>query len=957
MKFERPESPQQKNITPILDTSINSNLNSPLVFLKQRSNFIRKKSSTISVSNLDKKSNTSRKSMLKSCETEIGNFYQSMKKKNMPVGMFNIKDLQLNEEQLFDLFLFIIGKQNKSNYEIQMVTLYLNTIPKFVNLMKRSSNFEEKNFYLLMNRVACNMSYQKVEKDTLLFRTGDYGDRVYIVLEGEIWIIIAKDTRVKMSEEEYLKYLLKLRKYNETSLLSLCLHLNRYIYHFTMEDFEKFVKNYSSKLLAGEKLPVTVHENGKFNRQLTLRSSQIKSLIGGLKIEDFEEIPVSETQIDAEEYIDRLDFTSKYTEEARSKFPELTIFQYHKIVKVSKGDTFGEMCLESSEHKRTASVITSTDCHLGTLTENIYNESIKEANDKIKRQNIGFLISHPIFLNYSRNNFEHFLFNLFVRVNISRGEMLFKENTQADFVYFIKEGEFDVSTKKSLSSINKLIQNSGGKISKVSLREEEQIFDKSSNPSAKNFYSQKRLIRIALLKENECVGLDDFTYNGNYFCSVKCSSSKGEAFSINKKFIDQIIQYELKERYSLHDTDQHSFQENLKQFINLKKKIMAERLLNVRSTQILNFRNREKSFNFMENRKTQQILKEEKEQSEVTGVKINMQMLRKMSNVHKTVEEDTGFNTNKTNYLYSFKKLISDIRFPKKQNISLSVLNQFPNFNTDLRQKSKDNKSRNKSVKYSEIRILTTENDSNFQLESLNNFKRFTQNSTNILSKTTKLDISSLAVSPSKNFLTYKKQSSLKLGLYKDQNQNTEEIPEKFIRGGSKKETRISRCVKFNKNSNIENLKQKKLTKRDFQNEITLCQTISGNSNKIKSIKGEILDKAYETISYFNSTTIPTIPNEGTITSQSTSGNIIDCLVIDKLFESFDKFKIGVNCESNKKKKIEDFNQIIKNKNSISNDKLTFFTKKNNIVKSRAKIFCNKIFCKRIKTEENKILD
>ena len=61
------------------------------------------------------------------------------------------------------------------------------------------------------------------------------------------------------------------------------------------------------------------------------------------------------------------------------------------------GDKFGDVALQSTLCKRTASIITIEDCIFLVLDKKNYDKSIRESNEKLKKIYINFLMYNKLF--------------------------------------------------------------------------------------------------------------------------------------------------------------------------------------------------------------------------------------------------------------------------------------------------------------------------------------------------------------------------------------------------------------------------------------------------------------------------------------------------------------------------------------------------------------------------------
>ena len=67
----------------------------------------------------------------------------------------------------------------------------------------------------------------------------------------------------------------------------------------------------------------------------------------------------------------------------------VNIYEYQEVIQLETGDMFGDTALGSATSKRTATIISATECHFGCLNKDIYNY-IKFSNDKKRKNNINY---------------------------------------------------------------------------------------------------------------------------------------------------------------------------------------------------------------------------------------------------------------------------------------------------------------------------------------------------------------------------------------------------------------------------------------------------------------------------------------------------------------------------------------------------------------------------------------
>lgn len=104
------------------------------------------------------------------------------------------------------------------------------------------------------------------------------------------------------------------------------------------------------------------------------------------------------------------------------------------------------------------------DCDLGKISNEIYSEYILNENQKFKGKEISFLIENFIFQTVSVKLFKKNIFHEFVRLSFPKYSFIFKQNQITDYLYFICEGEVELSIELNLLQLNDLIQLLGTKL-------------------------------------------------------------------------------------------------------------------------------------------------------------------------------------------------------------------------------------------------------------------------------------------------------------------------------------------------------------------------------------------------------------------------------------------------------------------------------------------------------------
>jgi len=180
------------------------------------------------------------------------------------INSFNLYDeafykkYYCDRETLFLICLPSFKKITRERNDIKFISLYLSNLKKLTQLLKNinednnnnnsmKQNFDEKNKYFkLLKYVAENVSYEKYSAKKLLMRFGDKGDKFYIVLHGLVSILIPIKLNMKVTFNEYSRYIALLILYQEYELAKMAMRENKHIYNIDLPDM-KFIIQYLNK--------------------------------------------------------------------------------------------------------------------------------------------------------------------------------------------------------------------------------------------------------------------------------------------------------------------------------------------------------------------------------------------------------------------------------------------------------------------------------------------------------------------------------------------------------------------------------------------------------------------------------------------------------------------------------------------------------------------------------------
>ena len=112
---------------------------------------------------------------------------------------------------------------------------------------------------------------------------------------------------------------------------------------------------------------------------------------------------------------------------------------------IKEGKSFGELAL-LKEDIRKATIKCETHSHFATLDKANFHNSLQRIEAKRLNQLIEFLQNIPAFKSQSRKAISKFTY-LLKREKFTRGQTVYAEGQEADKIFIVQKGEFELSKK------------------------------------------------------------------------------------------------------------------------------------------------------------------------------------------------------------------------------------------------------------------------------------------------------------------------------------------------------------------------------------------------------------------------------------------------------------------------------------------------------------------------------
>ena len=171
---------------------------------------------------------------------------------------------------------------------------------------------ETTNTHEILLKIASNLNYMKVEANKIIVKYGEKFEHLYIILKGEVSILVPKEVKLKLTKEEYLNYLTLLKIYDEKELLHSCLQINRLSFKFDEKDIVKPNNEASRKFL--------VTKRSYISRISKIAENFVKTVICSIVCE--------------KDYIDRIKQSNVKSEDTK----EVILYEYNHSNLLKQGE-------------------------------------------------------------------------------------------------------------------------------------------------------------------------------------------------------------------------------------------------------------------------------------------------------------------------------------------------------------------------------------------------------------------------------------------------------------------------------------------------------------------------------------------------------------------------------------------------------------------------------------------
>ena len=531
---------------------------------------------------------------------EMSKFIKTKLSLGMDIFRIPIPDTAFD---LRKIIFFILNKIQRKPSDNIVLRQYLVSYPEFIDTLKLREQISDPKELLL--KISQHLKKEEIFKDKVIFYNGQLGKTFYLILEGEVSILLPYEYKIKITDKQLFKYMSFLLEHKEYELIRLILESNSSI--LNEDDYGDNELYMKFKSVVDKALPVYMETEKissldyikRYNFFSDRENKVIKDKINNLKENKNvqKESPEKNNDKKENEKVDKKSNNNKgnkmNTKENDENIDDeengemtkrkdnnffynmeivFTVWKYFEVVKLSKGKCFGELALQKEGKKRNATIITTQNSIFGILQKDVYQMFIKETMDKARKVNVELLLKSKLFRGCNLEKFESHYFNCFKFMKKYKGEYLFKQGEQRNFIYFIKKGEVQIELFSTCLNIDNIVENLGYPDENLEIKE-----IKKTQKKIEQFCKIKRNFNV-LIFSGDAVGLSDHINEKGELAFSGICVTYCELFALDKKFFNKMM-------------DDKTIKNNFNKMVKERKERLAERLLLLRYNIIIQYYN------------------------------------------------------------------------------------------------------------------------------------------------------------------------------------------------------------------------------------------------------------------------------------------------------------------------------------------------------------------------------
>ena len=138
--------------------------------------------------------------------------------------------VKLDLVELFKISLpsFLKSSKIRDIKDISLISLYLVQMKKFMKIFGDNfTSIKDSGYFEQLKKISSTIIYEKFNKNRIIVKHGDEGKKFFLILKGEVQVLLPTKKNVRMKQNEFKRYMLLLFIYKEYELLRLVIKENK----------------------------------------------------------------------------------------------------------------------------------------------------------------------------------------------------------------------------------------------------------------------------------------------------------------------------------------------------------------------------------------------------------------------------------------------------------------------------------------------------------------------------------------------------------------------------------------------------------------------------------------------------------------------------------------------------------------------------------------------------------
>ena len=691
---------------------------------------------------------------------------------------------------------------------LQYIKTYLKSLPSFMNIISK-----EKNLNLsenLIEQISIHLRHEYIPKNNIVCRFGERGEKFYIILKGKVKFFIPKIQKCYLNFEEYILYLIQLRKNDELGLINNLVVQNKASFPFDDDNFDLFIikefQNYLKMSKKYLKSKTKFEQNFSINDESNNKNENRKDYVSNVSIfninkeeektnfknkkkfsintykkmkEVVNKISSQKLIFKENEYLGE-DSPHNYLKTNNVVDTDLDpkgrkfvyVYKYEEMSTFDNGQNFGYIALQSKSCKRAATAIVVQDSDLGILTKEEYLEFFEMLSNKEKKNLYELLKCYNLIGQISEYKFIKRYYHYFEYIKFRKNNIVMDINKPIDDVIVFNSGLFVVNIFLNIVELNDLITKLKlikGKLLGISSqkleieldekRENQDLFMRKNYISSNEnkLLSKRYNFTLSIISDHLIIGypdtVDPFTFKPLFNCT--CISAESDGYLISNRSI-KLINEDSKVILGLKHFCLMKIENNINRLQKFKKEVVSKIRKNEIPSNVNTSGNQTTSFDLKKNKEKSSKKKDNNTRNEV---------VRSLSeNKNKKFVLDRNQISKKKNRSNNKKPLSLKLNSNVLENtLSRFINEEIKNYDKkkissqNINKKSKSNYSRIQAIRKLKESILERQKRIQFKkeqyLNEINNKSNKNEKSEKILKSTMplSLDINSIKNENKKN--------------------------------------------------------------------------------------------------------------------------------------------------------------------------------------------------------------